>query len=1052
MNRKPQNSGAKLITALAIASAAMMAVALWIHGNSKTRNEASARASAWEEADKPFRRTDYQQAIAKYDQVLEKIASSGNGADPAKAFETDLVQAMQALCERARGVDSSLAGGGQGTAVALGTLESERSRFDDLQTRWAKETGRTDTAMEGSGLAFSPERRWLELLNGLEARVSQHLSAASSAGTPPESLDADAQVMRFLERQGRSTADLTSRWRNARDLADFGQREKSAREYSARAGTSLDRTDILQALGAWDGLSRDHPSRFNATPRDKFVEQIQAKLLTAFRQGASAPQQSSPLTAVSGPPSLHWNDHSAFTSQHLSSANPDAKVQGLVFVRTDDLCLALQAATGRPQWVCRVGFDTPGLPQPLTDSPDLIALGWNDGDADAFGVSQRDDLDFRWARRLPKGARLAGPPLVVRDSLCVLSSTGTLWQFDSISGSERGRVDFQEPPAAPLGVRSDGNGLVVAGRQLGLYLLECGNQLSLRTLRLKSPAEDVISTHCLWMAPYVLLIENLRSDNCRLRAYRDDPKGLIEVQERQLPGRLWQPPSLHGAQLLCLTDQGSEVVLGLHSDAANAPLYEIMARLSTLPRETVLQQFWTASHADAPFLTAAGGTVRRIEIQQAATDGAARRVHWEYELADPESVPIQPLQSTSRGVACAFGHERGAGTGVVSLNVKTGRPEWSIELRGVASEWRIPPDAASLDYVLARTTGNRWFRLSRSDAEWTCRSLPGLSGDGMSDWLPAGYAVLSAEGDPLKLRRVSLEGTEQFSVPLRAPLASPLAGREGGIECLRSDGSEPKAVAGAWVAWLDTALRLHVALAERKGNSFVRYLQLPRELPAEGWLRPIWIGPSRLVLVHPAGHFVGAVLKADADLMFVEMTRNVNRGEPFVGNPLTRGGSIWLATASGKCLVFDSGTFEVMATATLPARPATSLVTVHWKSLEGVAVGLVDGRVALIPADDPGNLTMLPAPAARIARLAADTVSERLIVTDGKRRIFELNAGGDVLRKMELPSPESAPPLIRNGAVHVPLVNGGLLELWPAMPQAAELERLPRTVHPEVEP
>jgi hypothetical protein len=1044
MTRNSHNWTSNAAVIFAVAAVAVLAFAIQLRRGSNARSAAEARAQSWKDADDSFRQTQYRRAIPLYDKILEGAAPTGEASETTEGFEADLVKAMQSLCERVDRVETSQPQGAAPTTAALDELAIERPRFSELQAVWEKRPPPDDAAKQSSGTAFSPTQRWSEMLSGLEAQVARRLDAASaSGGSSLASLDADAEILRFLEREGRPTSVLSTKWQEVRSQSDYRERVTSAIQRSKQAEASLAMNDILDARNAWDSLSRDHPARFQARPRDEFLERVRAKLLVRLQQAVAAPQNGSTLTASAGPSRLRWSDHSAFTSQNLSAAGQNDKTRELAFVRSDDLCFALEAATGTHRWVCRVGFDAPGLPQVTSDSPQRIALGWNDGDADALGISSADDLSSVWARRLPAGTRLAGPPVLFGRSLCVLSSAGTLWQLDSSSGTEIGAIEFHEPPAAPLSVRSDGRGLVVAGKDLGIYLLEGDDRLSLRTLAIRTSSDGVLTSHCLWMAPFVLLIENLRSDACRIRVYRDGPKGLTEVQSRLLPGRLWQAPALHGAQLLCLTDTGSEIVLGINSEAGNSPLYEIMSRTATLPREAVLQQIWTASHSDAPFLAATGSTVRRLEIQQAAADGGARRIHWEHGLASRGSVPIQPLQTTSRSVVCGFGQEEGGGTGVVSLHIKSGRPEWSIELRGVAAEWRVPPDDATLDYVLARTSDNRWFRVSRTKDESICRSLPGLSGDGLSEWLPGGYSILSAEGDPLKLRRVSLEGTEQFSVPLRAPLASPLAGRADGIECLPSDGGAPKAVAGTWAAWIDTARRLHIASTDRKAGGFVRYLQLPLDLPAEGWLRPIWMGPSRLLLAHPRGHVVRAILKSDADLMFAEMTHSERVAEDVLASPLVLKEALWIATSSGQCLVLNPETLKSNVSVKLPAKAVTPLVPVRWKSFHGVATGLENGCVAFLPADDPEQVTISPATGARLRRLIADADQERLIATDGRGRVLELDAKGEVVRDESLPAADSAPPLIRGGVVHVPLVNGGLHEVWGNDGKTADLPIVP---------
>lgn len=1046
MKRNSQTPFPTTAVIFAVAAVAVLAFAIQIRRGSNARTAAESLAKSWKEADEAFRGTHYQRAIPLYDKLLKQAAPTDPNPDAGEAFEADLVKAMQSLCVRVERVETAQPQGAAPTKAALEELAIERPRFSELQALWEKRPPPDDAAHQSSGTAFSPTQRWSEMLSGLEAQVAGRLDVASASGESLRaSLDADAEILRFIQREGRPHSALSTKWQEVRSQSDYRERVTSAILRSKQAEASLATKDILQARDAWDRLLRDHPARFQPRPRDEFLERIRTKLLARLQQPVAAPQNASALTASTGPSRLRWSDHSAFTSQNLSAAGQSDKTRELAFVRSDDLCFALEAATGTHRWVCRVGFDAPGLPQATSDSPQRIALGWNDGDADAFGISNADDLSSVWARRLPAGARLAGPPVLFGRFLCVLSSGGTLWQLDSSNGTEIGVIEFHDPPAAPLSVRSDGQGLVVAGKDLGIYLLEGDDRLSLRTLAIRSSSDGVLTSHCLWMAPFALLIENLRSDACRIRVYRDGPKGLTEVQSRLLPGRLWQAPPLHGAQLLCLTDTGSEIVLGINSEAGNSPLYEIMSRTATPPREAVLQQVWTASHSDAPFLSATGSTVRRLEIQQAAADGGARRVHWEHVLASQASVPIQPLQTTTRSVVCGFGNEEGGGTGVVSLQIKSGRPEWSIELRGVAEEWRVPPDDATLDYVLARTSDNRWFRVSRTKDESICRSLPGLSGDGFSEWLPGGYSILSAEGDPLKLRRVSLEGTEQFSVPLRAPLASPLSGRTDGIECLPSDGGAPKAVAGTWAAWIDTARRLHVASTDRKAGGFVRYLQLPLDLPAEGWLRPIWMGPSRLVLAHPRGHLVRAILKSDADLLFAEMTHSERVAEDVLANPLVLKDSLWLATSSGQCLVLNPETLKSIVSVKLPAKAVTPLVPVRWKSFVGVATGLESGCVAFLPADNPEQVTISQATGARLMRIIADADQERLIATDGRGRVLELDAEGEVVRDEALPAAESAPPLIRGGVVHVPLVNGGLHEVWGNDGKTADLRNVPRS-------
>ncbi len=1018
------------LTLLGLMLVALIAV---VAGLTKLVADARERAAIhkqWVDADSAFRQARFEAAATNYRELHGRFPKNAEAAAP------KLTATMQATCETLGKLELELTRAGPDRRRWLGALEQHRRDFQPEKTADAPPVATAKEVDEEGlpvGVSFERAARWSEVLTWLNARARKLSESLSSQPTPEaEGLAVLGEMLDLLDRSQQPAAELRSIAQELQRKRGYWQAEEQFRQLAQQSETSLEIAELAAARAAWRDVRWKFGKAAVESVWTEHQQRLRLRLLERTRASITMPlpPQLGRRDTV-GPDLLPVAEFAAFMPvQSFQAREPS---QELTFVRHEDRCYALEAATGKPRWICRVGYDMRWLPQAvnIVESPSVLVT-WERREEESIALVRAADASTMWSWHLPPGATLAGPPVAIGSRLYVWLSSSELWQLNLADGSPQSFLKLPHAASGPLSPRVDGQGAAVSDRNLAVYVIEFGETLTCHDVCLPEPGEHTLDVNLVWMSPFLLVFANELTDRCHVIVLRETDGTLREVQREEIVGRLWQTPAVHGTALLVVSDLGSEAVQRLQVNVASRPLFTVFQQPGP-PREWPSQPF-VLSHTRAPFVAAIGSKVVRYAINPLEPQVSRNReLKWEFAFPRGDTVPLQ-LQATGVGIV-AVGQSVGQRSPFVqALDFETGKPLWTTRVGNPVVE--SYPASGDSEWLLRTETGDlfrhvngRLLRLARVSVNDTV------------DYSRRQNAIAWVEPSPPELRYRTTEDSVLATIPLTSRAIAPVAlldgplivggNREAAIGATDADADATKSgsLPGPWTAILDADRRLHCK--PLSGNVTTQFTQLAPELPNAGWWRPLWLGGRGLLLSHSRGDLVWLRPQQTSGIVFARVERSVRLQAGLALPPVSHGGAIWVSGRDGHLRVLAEETFDLRDDVPLSDVPSSPPA---FGPESFALIGLTNGHVAVLESS-PMKLRLDVAVSQKpIAHVLIADDGERWWAVDVHGELTEWKRDGKLRRREGLSgSVTSAPARVRDGWL-LPTTAGELFRLSGAKP------------------
>jgi len=546
-----------------------------------------------------------------------------------------------------------------------------------------------------------------------------------------------------------------------------------------------------------------------------------------------------------------------------------------------------------------------------------------------------------------------------------------------------------------------------------------------------APGSSTLDARLVWMPPFLLIFENQLTDRCQLVVLREAEGRFFEVQREELNGRLWQSPAVFGTSLLIVSDLGYEAVQRLQLQAQPKTLFTVFQQ-SGSARDWPSQP-QVLSHPKAPFVAALGNKVVRYAVNALESQVERQReVQWEHAFPHPQTVPMLELQATSQGLTAVGQNPDEAPLHVHALDFETGELQWSARVGNHVVDVFASPDGTATVY---RTASGDVFRRSKSDGD-RLRRLARVNVNSTVDFVPSRYALSWVQTQPPELIMASLEGTLQASLPLSTPAAAPVAVLDNSVRPVPDNvaaasgnvaaDEAARELPGPWVALLDTDRRIHLKAPGQTVTT--QFAQLSRELPGDGWWRPVWLDASRVLLSHPDGELALFAVRRTGAIVFPSEVRSLRLTAGLAAPPVVIQGLLWIAGRDAHLRVFDPLTLDLRQDILLPDAPAGAPAPAE-ASTSRLAIGLANGHVALINTgsfriDHDVDVSPFPVP-----HVLMDPDGQRVRAIDAHGTLMEIQPDGSVTGRRPLSGPVSATPVRQLDAWLIPTSAGEVVRL-----------------------
>ncbi|MCA9069143.1 MAG: hypothetical protein KDA84_09485, partial [Planctomycetaceae bacterium] len=249
-------------------------------------------------------------------------------------------------------------------AIHLTTLKTQRETLksqtpDENEQQVATEL---ESESEAYGPAYSRGDRWEKVDSWLLSQATQLINTLKreaqreTGSVSQDDLDVLDVLMAFDD-EGDGSQSLTSQIGNLRREIAYLKQAKEFKESIARALASLNEVDLRAVMEAKEELVRDFPGRVDPALWKTYQEELQRTLIKKTQKTTPdvipPPKPKAELLSL---PELPLRNYTAF---HLDRQirRVDTDDNKTLFVRAEDLCFALAQETGKPRWVCRVGYD-----------------------------------------------------------------------------------------------------------------------------------------------------------------------------------------------------------------------------------------------------------------------------------------------------------------------------------------------------------------------------------------------------------------------------------------------------------------------------------------------------------------------------------------------------------------------------------------------------------------------------------------------------------------------------------------------------------------------
>ena len=397
---------------------------------------------------------------------------------------------------------------------------------------------------------------------------------------------------------------------------------------------------------------------------------------------------------------------------------------------------ALDEDSGALVWAVRVGPEVTEPPAvarvELDDGPTDLALVSSNvgGEAGIAGYVVKTGA-ARWYQPLPAPA--AGPAAVLgtRAFVAVRDAEGTVYEFDAVTGTRKGRIRLGQPNGPGPVVRAGTGLLYIAAEARRVYVFEAGAKDddgspkppqcvqvlatghlpgTLRTPPVLAGA-DAEGPGERWMVlaqadgPTVTKVRAFPLPPIELSA---DPKAPPEITavpaiELPVPGWVWFAPAADGERLALATDAGQFRLLGVKQPGTlDRPLFPLPTPSQPTPPDGTAVPGLAFPAEESAFWVLANGGLQKYRLGLHPSRGIETVA---VGPRHPIGVPTQGAQLNARKTAACLvvRSANSAGTRAVLVNLADGEVRWQRQLGIIPAAPPIPHEAG---VVLAAEDGS----------------------------------------------------------------------------------------------------------------------------------------------------------------------------------------------------------------------------------------------------------------------------------------------------------------------------------------------------------
>lgn len=281
--------------------------------------------------------------------------------------------------------------------------------------------------------------------------------------------------------------------------------------------------------------------RFPSLSTDKDVSKMLADILnrekelvtrTDLGRDAPASPANSPLPAATL--ALRTQGRSDLTSQGRS-----------IFTIGIDSCWAVDADTGDPRWRTVLGTNPPFEPIEV-DGSEKGVLVYSTLTEELQLLSQATGATL-WRQSLE--SRPSAKPMLLAGNIIIPTDNQELWQIAAVNGRALAKLSFPQTVIGPPAVTGDGQKLVLPGDQAMVYTISL-NPFACETVSHIPHRPDSVRVPMLAAGRYFLLCDNASAAKGRIQTLQTESDGRLSiVASNEVDGQILDPPLLRGYEL-----------------------------------------------------------------------------------------------------------------------------------------------------------------------------------------------------------------------------------------------------------------------------------------------------------------------------------------------------------------------------------------------------------------------------------------------------------------------------------------------------------------------
>ncbi|MFM7057912.1 MAG: PQQ-binding-like beta-propeller repeat protein [Planctomycetota bacterium] len=281
--------------------------------------------------------------------------------------------------------------------------------------------------------------------------------------------------------------------------------------------------------------------RFPSLSSDKDVSKMLADILNREKELVTRTDlgRDAPANPASTPPA-------AATLALRTQGRSDLTSQGrFIFTIGIDSCWAVDADTGDPRWRTVLGTNAPFEPIEV-DGSEKGVLVYSTLTEELQLLSQTTGQPL-W--RQPLDSRPSAKPILIAGNIIVPTDHQELWQIAAVNGRALAKLSFPQTVIGPPAVTGDAQKLVLPGDQAMVYTISL-NPFACETVSHIPHRPDSVRVPMLAAGRYLLLCDNASSSKGRIQTLQTETDGRLSiVSSSEVDGQILDPPLLRGYEL-----------------------------------------------------------------------------------------------------------------------------------------------------------------------------------------------------------------------------------------------------------------------------------------------------------------------------------------------------------------------------------------------------------------------------------------------------------------------------------------------------------------------